>query len=153
MASPPLEGRESKLPLSLGCGFHSRVVSEKEVMIKNIHCQADSPFAWSGETYLGSMEVPTWRQWCTSHHHPWGGIRWCRVEESEFSSSFSFNESTLHFCSISGGHVGRSNETLIAQAAKAVLVKMKVKSLSHVRLFATPWTVAHQASLSVGFSR
>ena len=25
--------------------------------------------------------------------------------------------------------------------------------LSHVRLFATPWTVAHQASLSTGFSR
>ena len=30
---------------------------------------------------------------------------------------------------------------------------MKVKSLSHVRLFATPWTVACQASLSMGFSR
>ena len=26
-------------------------------------------------------------------------------------------------------------------------------SLSRVRLFATPWTVAHQASLSMGFSR
>ena len=25
--------------------------------------------------------------------------------------------------------------------------------LSHVQLFATPWTVAHQAPLSVGFSR
>ena len=25
-------------------------------------------------------------------------------------------------------------------------------SLSHVRLFATPWTVAHQALLSLGFS-
>ena len=30
---------------------------------------------------------------------------------------------------------------------------MKVKSLSRVRLFATPWTVAHQAPLSMGFSR
>ena len=29
----------------------------------------------------------------------------------------------------------------------------KVKSLSHVRLFATPWTVACQAPLSMGFSR
>ena len=27
------------------------------------------------------------------------------------------------------------------------------KLLSHVRLFATPWTVAHQAPLSMGFSR
>ena len=31
--------------------------------------------------------------------------------------------------------------------------KEKVKSLSHVRLFATPWTVAYQAPPSVGFSR
>ena len=28
-----------------------------------------------------------------------------------------------------------------------------MKLLSRVRLFATPWTVAHQASLSMGFSR
>ena len=30
---------------------------------------------------------------------------------------------------------------------------MKVKSLSRVRLFATPWTVAYQASPAMGFSR
>ena len=30
---------------------------------------------------------------------------------------------------------------------------MKVKSLSRVRLFVTPWTAAHQASPSMGFSR
>ena len=30
---------------------------------------------------------------------------------------------------------------------------MKVKSLSRVRLFETPWTAAHQAPLSMGFSR
>ena len=30
---------------------------------------------------------------------------------------------------------------------------MKVKSLSCIQLFVTPWTVAHQASLSMGFSR
>ena len=32
-------------------------------------------------------------------------------------------------------------------------VKVKVKSLSPVQLFATPWTVADQASPSMGFSR
>ena len=32
-------------------------------------------------------------------------------------------------------------------------MKSKVKSLSHVQLFATPWTVAYQAPLSIGFSR
>ena len=31
--------------------------------------------------------------------------------------------------------------------------KVKVKLLSHVRLFVIPWTVIHQASLSMGFSR
>ena len=30
---------------------------------------------------------------------------------------------------------------------------LKLKSLSRVRLFATPWTVAQQAPLSMGFSR
>ena len=30
---------------------------------------------------------------------------------------------------------------------------MKVKSLSHARLLATPWTVAHQAPPAMGFSR
>ena len=32
-------------------------------------------------------------------------------------------------------------------------VKVKVKSFSHVQLFATPWTVAYQAPPSMGFSR
>ena len=31
--------------------------------------------------------------------------------------------------------------------------KLKVKSLSHVQLLATPWTAAHQAPPSMGFSR
>ena len=33
------------------------------------------------------------------------------------------------------------------------LSEKKVKSLSHVRLFATPWSVAYQAPLSMGFPR
>ena len=32
-------------------------------------------------------------------------------------------------------------------------MKVKVKLLNHVRLFAIPWTVAHQAPPSMGFSR
>ena len=34
-----------------------------------------------------------------------------------------------------------------------ILKNVKVKLLSRVRLFATLWTVAYQASLSMGFSR
>ena len=33
------------------------------------------------------------------------------------------------------------------------VVNLKVKSLSRVQLFATPWTVAYQAPPSMGFSR
>ena len=36
---------------------------------------------------------------------------------------------------------------------KPSVLRVKVKSLSHVWLFATPWTVASQASPSMGFSR
>ena len=32
-------------------------------------------------------------------------------------------------------------------------LKVKVKSLSRVRLFVIPWTAAHQAPQSMGFSR
>ena len=34
-----------------------------------------------------------------------------------------------------------------------ISINVKVKSLSHVRLFATPWTIAYQAPQSMGFSR
>ena len=34
-----------------------------------------------------------------------------------------------------------------------MLAVFKVKSLSHVQLFVTPWTVARQAPLSMGLSR
>ena len=44
--------------------------------------------------------------------------------------------------------------TLIRGRFKHILfLKVKVKSLSCVRLFATPWTVAYQAPPSMGFSR
>ena len=38
-------------------------------------------------------------------------------------------------------------------SVKCIKVKVKVKSLSRVRLFATPWTVGYQAPLSMGLSR
>ena len=34
-----------------------------------------------------------------------------------------------------------------------ILWYSEVKSLSRIQLFAAPWTVAYQASLSMGFSR
>ena len=47
----------------------------------------------------------------------------------------------------------RTLEWLAISFSKAWKWKVKVKSLSHVRLLATPWTAAYQAPPSMGFSR
>ena len=47
----------------------------------------------------------------------------------------------------------RTLEWVAISSSKAWKWKVKVKSLSRVRLFKTPWTAAHQAPPSMGFSR
>ena len=47
----------------------------------------------------------------------------------------------------------RTLEWVAISFSNAEKRKVKVKSLSRVRLLATPWTAAHQAPLSMGFSR
>ena len=48
-------------------------------------------------------------------------------------------------CELASGHISlNSGRTLLT---------FKVKLLSHVQLFATPWTVAYQDPPSMGFSR
>ena len=41
----------------------------------------------------------------------------------------------------------------VRNIAEKFYIVLEVKSLSHVQLFATPWTVAYQAPWSMGFSR
>ena len=52
----------------------------------------------------------------------------------------------------SGNNQGEFAECMICTEVELGLC-MHAQSLSCVRLFATPWTVAHQAPLSMGFSR
>ena len=47
----------------------------------------------------------------------------------------------------------RTLECVAISCSSALKWKVKVKSLSHVRLLATPWTEAYQAPPSMGFSR
>ena len=47
----------------------------------------------------------------------------------------------------------RTLERVVISFSNAWKRKVKVKSLSRVRRLATPWTAAHQAPLSMGFSR
>ena len=54
---------------------------------------------------------------------------------------------------IPGTLQARTLEWVAISFSNAGKWKVKVKSLSRVQLFATPWTAAHQAPLSMGFSR
>ena len=47
----------------------------------------------------------------------------------------------------------RTLEWVAISSSNASKWKVKVKSLSHARLLATPWTAAYQAPPSMGFSR
>ena len=55
--------------------------------------------------------------------------------------------------SVPGTLQARSLEWVAISSSSARKWKVKVKSLSGVRLLATPWTAAHQAPPSMGFSR
>ena len=55
--------------------------------------------------------------------------------------------------SIPGILQARTLEWVAISFSSAWKWKVKVKSLSHVWLFETPWTEAYQAPLSMGFSR
>ena len=48
---------------------------------------------------------------------------------------------------------GRILEWVTISFSNAWKWKVKVKSLQHIRLFATPWTAAHQTPPSMGFSK
>ena len=54
---------------------------------------------------------------------------------------------------IPGIFQARTLEWVVISFSNAWKWKVKVKSLSHVWILVTPWTAAHQAPLSMGFSR
>ena len=56
-------------------------------------------------------------------------------------------------CAIPGILQARTLEGVAISFSNAWKWKVKVKSLSNVQLFTTPWTAAYQAPPSVGFSR
>ena len=62
-------------------------------------------------------------------------------------------DSSLPGSAVPGILQARTLEWVAIAFSNAWRWKVKVKSLSHVRLFATPWTAAYQAPLSIGFSR
>ena len=88
-----------------------------------------------------------------------------RAEESSFFAAVAAKslQSCLTLCDpidssppgspVPGILKARTLEWVAISFSNAWKGKVKVKSLSRVRLFETPWTAAHQAPLSMGFSR
>ena len=62
-------------------------------------------------------------------------------------------DGSLPGSSVPGILQARILEWVVISFSNAWKWKVKVKSLSHVRLFETPWSVAYQAPPSMGFSR
>ena len=95
-------------------------------------------------------------------------IKYCLEHRRKLSYGYhSTAAKLLHSCPtlcdpIDGGPPGspvpgilqaRTLEWVAISFSNAWKWKVKVKSLSHVRLFATPWSAAYQAPLSMGFSK
>ena len=98
-----------------------------------------------------SLNIFFWNYWTYFHYH---------VSSPAAAKSL---QSCLTLCDpIDGSPPGspipgilqaRTLEWVAISFSSAWKWKVKVKSLSCVRLFVTPWTAAHQAPLSMGFSR
>ena len=64
---------------------------------------------------------------------------------------FNSDDHYIHYCEQESLRINRIALKVNERARNPV--KVKVKSRSRVRLFATPWTVAYQSPPSMGFSR
>ena len=120
------------------------------------------PFVWSVDSMLVGMQIP------------WLHSRLKASQDSEFLTSTpgimdpdTAAAKSLQSCPtlcdpIDGSPPGSAVPGILqARTLEWVVIsfsivwkwKVKVKSLSRVRLVSTPWTAAYQAPLSMGFSR
>ena len=106
--------------------------------------------------------------WCCSAPTRWG-VSFCLMDKQarkQFAAATAAAKSLQSCpalcdpidCSPPGSCIpgilqARKLEWVAISFSNAWKWKVKVKSLSHVRLLATPWTAPYQAPLSVGFSR
>ena len=116
--------------------------------------------------HVGSSWIRDWI--CVSCTGRWIPYHWATREAQEFKFLFvaivaKSHQSCPTLCDPIGGSPPGSAIPGILQArilewvaisfSNAWKWKVKVKSLSHVQLLATPWTAAYQAPLSMRFSR
>ena len=102
-----------------------------------------APLALEGEILTtGSQGSPFKKfQWSTVHVQ-------CCVSFRSTAKWISFTYVCVHSFSRFFSHTG--NYIVLSRVNHIVVVQL---SLNHVRLVVTPWTIAHQSPLSMGFSR
>ena len=104
-------------------------------------------------------EVQRWsnsRSLSQSGHGNGRGLRVCgNLGSFGRFPTMGFGAEGILLCSSWKTKLQQKKEFLIIKYTRFTLFvsKYEVKSLIHIRLFATRWTVAYQASLSMGFSR
>ena len=114
---------------------------------------------WITARHLGAITlgIPCkdllWLAWLRLHAHSW--TNWCRHAAAKSLQSCPtlcdpIDGSPPGF-PVPGILLTRTLEWVVISFSNAW--KWKVKSLSRVRLLATPWTAAYQAPPSMGFSR
>ena len=82
-------------------------------------------------------------------YSPWGRKELDTAESLHFTSTSFSGHLSLHMAEVYPNCVNPSR--IVSQ--RMLLLLLLLRRFSHVRLCATPWTAAHQAPLSIGFSR
>ena len=112
-------------------------------------------------TVMPLLPFSRWAKWCSEKVTWLEGFNWIDLNCSAAAAKSLQSCPTL--CDPTDGNPPGSSVPGILQARTLEWVaisfsnawkwKVKAKSLSRVRLLATPWTAAYQAPPSVGFSR
>ena len=124
-------------------------------------CQAPLSMRFSRHKYWSGLPFPT------PGDYPDPGIKLASLMSPAQAGGFLTTANSLQSCptlcdpidgspwgsSVPGILQARTLEWVAISFSNAWKRKVKVKSLSHVWLFASTWTAAHQAPLSTGFSR
>ena len=106
------------------------------------------------------IPVHTWSVTINKYWTKWARYKRIHVNNKAAAAAKSLQSYPTLLDPIDGSPLGSSvSRTLQARILEWVAIsfsnawKWKVKSLSRVRLLATPWTAAYQAPPSMGFSR
>ena len=149
------------------CAFKVNFWAQREPKRENNACNlvaAGAPYNKQGTKDVKNQEAGCWPQLAEMHMK---GMISVRPDSCIFLYIAAAATKSLQSCPTQCGPIdgsppgspvpgilqARTLEWVAISCSDAWKWKVKVKSLSHVWLFATPWTAAHQAPPSMGFSR